>query len=104
MTLPKDIPTVIDEIDRLQKITPKRLDRLAQKTELILRSVDQVGLVSNSTIRQLDRLEKPDTLFDRLDERLIWGLMIMAGIATMIFSSFVTDLILNWLLRYFKLQ
>jgi hypothetical protein len=103
MPLPKDIPTVIDELDRLQKITPQRLDRLEHKTALILRSVGQVGLVSNSTIAQLDRVEKEDIFskLERLDERLVWGLMILLGLVIMVVTFLVTDFILSALVKYF---
>lgn len=99
MPQPKDAPKVIDELHRLQKLTPYRLQRLEQKTALIKRSVAQVGLVSNSIIRQLDREENPQPFdwFWQLDDRIIISLLMVGGLGLMVLTYIGTEWLLTLL-------
>ncbi len=99
MPQPKDTSTVIDELDRLQKLTPHRLQRLEQKTALIKRSVTQVGLVSNSIIRQLDREDNPQPFdwFWQLDDRIIISVLIVGGLGLMVLTYIGTEWLLTLL-------
>ncbi|PLS69534.1 MAG: hypothetical protein CV045_01485 [Cyanobacteria bacterium M5B4] len=103
MNIGKNTPTVIDEFNsdefkRLQRLTPQRLDRLEQDTALISRSVAQTGLVTNSTIAQLDR--RSETTQRRLSARVENALVIGAGLLTMAVTYWATDFLLWRFLHY----
>ncbi len=102
----KDTPTVIEDFERLHQVASYRLDRLERNTELILRSIAQVGLVSNSTIAQIDGELNPtpatkiNNYLTKIDKPIITGLMICWGVVIMVVSSFVADLLLSIWVRY----
>ncbi|MFN3360229.1 MAG: hypothetical protein ACK421_02200 [Pseudanabaenaceae cyanobacterium] len=95
--MPKDSPHLLQEIQRLQKLAPKRLDKLEQQTELIMRSVAQTGLVTNSTIAHLEGKAPPPTAI-RYSPRTV-----LVCLGVMVVTFFATDYILSqFIAHYFQ--
>lgn len=101
--MPKDSPHLLQEIQRLQKLAPKRLDKLEQQTELITRSVAQTGLVTNSTIAQLEGKAPPPPTNVVVAAIRYSPRMVLVCLGVMVVTFFGTDYILSqFIAHYFQ--
>ncbi|MCS6959577.1 MAG: hypothetical protein RMK91_05950 [Pseudanabaenaceae cyanobacterium SKYGB_i_bin29] len=99
--MPKDSPNLLQEIDRLQKLTPKRLDKLEQQNALIVRSVAQTGLVTNTTIAQLEGKAPLPQENMVLATIKYYPRLALACLVMMIVIFFATDYVLSKLIAYY---